>query len=233
MPDIFSSILSVGTTSTLDLGKVVLVISASLIFGLLVSLLYQFINKDETYSKSYLLTMVMLPAIIAIVIMLIGDNVARAFSLAGAFTLVRYRSVPGDPADLCYLFLSLAIGLACGLGYIAYGFVFFILLAILLIVLKFAKFGESKNSHMTLKITVPEDLNFSGAFDDYLNKYTTKWKLCRVKTADFGSVFELVYTIDIKKDIDQKAFIDELRTLNGNLNITLILSRNEDKLYSY
>mgnify|MGYP000854046958 CR=1 FL=1 len=231
MSNFFSSLLTDNSTSSLDLGKVVLIIGASLLFGILVSLLYQFINKEKTYVKSYLLTMVMLPAIISIVIMLIGDNVARAFSLAGAFTLVRYRSVPGDPEDLCYLFLSLAIGLACGLGYIGYGFVFFLMLALLLIVLKYINFGEGKNTHMTLKITVPEALNFNGIFDELLNKYTENWKLTRVKTVDFGSVFELVYTIDIKKSVNHKEFIDNLRTLNGNMNITLILSRNEDKLY--
>ena len=231
MFDQLNSIFTSNTNSALDLSKVLIIITSSLIFGILVSLLYQFINKGNTYAKSYLLTMVMLPAIIAVVIMLIGDNVARAFSLAGAFTLVRYRSIPGDPGDLCYLFLSLAIGLACGLGYIGYGFIFFILLSVFLIALKYLKFGENKPTHMTLKITVPESLNFNGSFDNYLNKYTSSWKLCRIKTADFGSVYELVYTVDINKNTDQKKFIDDLRTLNGNLNITLVLSRNEDKLF--
>ena len=226
-----NSLITSSTASTLTVGKVVLIIAASLVFGILVSLLYQFINRGNTYAKSYLLTMVMLPAIIAVVIMLIGDNVARAFSLAGAFTLVRYRSLPSDPGDLCYLFLSLAIGLACGLGYIGYGCIFFLLLSALLLILNYLKFGESKQSHMTLKITVPESLNFNGAFDESLNKYSSSWNLCRIKTADFGSVYELVYTVDIHNSTDQKQFIDELRTLNGNLNITLILSRNEDKLY--
>ena len=227
---IFGTVFGEGVSLTL--GRMVFIIVSAIVLGLLISALYLYVHKKETFVKSYIFTIIMLPPMIAIIILLIGDNIARAFSLAGAFSLVRYRSAPGDPSDICYIFFSLAIGLACGLGYIAYGFVFFIMLSILTIILYKTNYGNPPASHMTLKITIPENLNYNGLFDEVLDKYTTAWRLNRIKTVDFGSLFDLVYTIEVdKENVDQKKFIDELRTLNGNLNITLILSRNEDKLY--
>lgn len=116
LDNVFNTILSDGVN--VDLGKMVLIILASIGLGLLISLLYLYNHRKESYVKSYIATMVMLPPIIALIILLVGDNIARAFSLTGAFSLVRYRSTPGDPSDICYLFFALAAGLACGLGYI-------------------------------------------------------------------------------------------------------------------
>jgi len=219
---------SIGDTLTLPamLGA----LGVALLLGLGISLIYLRTHKDEGYSASFVVTLIMLPAIISVIIMLIGNNVARAFSLAGAFSLIRFRSAPGDPKDIAYVFFSVAVGLACGMGYLAYAAVFAIVLCLAMAILHTIHFGHPKSAHMQLKITIPEDLNFQGLFDDILEHYTNSWSLKRIKTTDFGTLFEVVYTLRMKDSADQKKFIDELRCRNGNLNITLTLKEYEDKV---
>lgn len=229
MENIFDTVLS---SESLTVQQVIICTLSAIILGFVICMIYVFTHKRTGYSQSYILTIVMLPAIVAIIIMLVGNNMAKAFSLAGAFSLVRFRSTVGDPADISYIFFSLAIGLACGMGYVAFGFIFIIILGAIMILLNQFRFGTSPVTHMSLKITIPENLNYQGVFDNILNANTTSWNLRRVKTTEFGSLFELIYDINIRKEIDQKDFIDSIRTLNGNLNVTLILSRNEDNLYS-
>jgi len=203
---------------------VISVLGASLILGILISIVYIKTHKEEGYTASFTVTLIMLPAIIAIIILLVGNNVARAFSLAGAFSLIRFRSAPGDPKDIAYVFFTLAIGLACGIGYIGYAVIFAIILCAVMVVLNHINYAEPKDMSMTLKLTVPEDLNFQNLCDDILEKYTNSWKMKRVKTSEFGTLFEVVYNIELKQEVDQKKFIDELRCRNGNLNISLILN---------
>ncbi len=166
----------------------------------------------------------MLPAIISIIILLIGDNIARAFSLAGAFSLIRFRSAPGDPKDIAYVFFTLAVGLACSMGYIRYAGLFAVILGTVMLLLQKMKYASSQNTSMLLKVTVPENLNYEGLFDDILNKYTKSWEMNRVKTSDFGSLFNLFYRIEINKEYSQKTFLDELRCRNGNLDIALTMN---------
>ena len=229
MENIFDTVL---TTESLNTQQVIICTLSAVILGFLICLTYMFTHRKTGYSQGYILTIVMLPAIIAIIIMLVGNNMAKVFSFAGAFSLIRFRSIPGDPADISYVFFSVAVGLACGMGYIAFGFIFLIILGAIMILLNHFKFGTPSVTHMALKITIPENLNYQGVFDAILDANTTSWNLRRVKTTEFGSLFELIYDINIKNDIDQKKFMDTIRTLNGNLNVTLILSRNDDKIYS-
>lgn len=198
-----------------------IVIGASVISGLLISLAYMYTHKREGYVSSFVVTLVMLPVIISIIILLVGNNVARAFSLAGAFSIIRFRSAPGDPKDISYIFFTLAVGLACGMGYIVYAGIFTVILCGVMIVIDLVRFGENKAEEMQLSITVPEDLNFQGIFDEILDKYSDSWKMRRVRTRDFGALFELTYKIVIKNTVDKKKFLDELRCRNGNLNISL------------
>ncbi len=215
---------------TLTLSGMLLSLGAALLLGLVISLAYIRTHKEEGYSAGFTITLIMLPAIISLIIMLIGNNVARAFSLAGAFSLIRFRSAPGDPKDIAYVFFTLAVGLACGMGYLAYGIIFVIVLCLVMTLLHNFNFGKPKSSCMQLKISIPEDLNFQNLFDDILEHYTSSWCLKRVKTADFGTIFEAVYTINLKSTANQKQFIDELRCRNGNLNISLTLKEYEDRV---
>jgi len=226
------SIFSATTTvDSLTLLGMLSALGAALVLGLLISLAYIKTHKEEGYSAGFTITLIMLPAIIAVIIMLIGNNVARAFSLAGAFSLIRFRSAPGDPKDIAYVFFTLAVGLGCGMGYLAYALLFAIILCLVMIVLNQIDFAKPRTSIMQLKITVPEDLNFQELFDDILNSYTNTWNLKRIKTSDFGTIFEVVYNINLKQAADQKKFIDELRCRNGNLNITLTQKEYEDRIY--
>ncbi|MBR3716250.1 MAG: DUF4956 domain-containing protein [Clostridia bacterium] len=202
-------------------GAILAVTLSAFAFGLILSLVYLFSCRHERYSKGLSITLVLLPVIIGTVIMLVSDSFARAFGLAGAFSIIRFRSTQGNPKDLAYIFAGLAIGLACGMGYILCAAIITVLVCVILILLSVVKYGSSKTPPMLLKISVPESLNFVGVFDECLAKYTKTWKLVKVKSSNFGTMFDLTYDIKLKNDVNAKEFIDDLRCINGNLNILL------------
>jgi len=166
----------------------------------------------------------MLPIILSVIILFIGSNIARAFSLAGTLSIIRFRSAPGDPKDIGYIFFDIAAGLACGVGLFGYGAIFVVILCLIMILAEKFKFFEKKQMQKVLKITIPENLNYQGAFDEILKKYTKKYSLTRIKTTDLGSLFELNYNVIMLHDEDEQEFINELRCRNGNLNIILAVS---------
>lgn len=196
----------------------------SFVLGGLISITYMKTSLKNGYSQSFSLTLIMVPAVIAIIILLIGSNVARAFSLAGAFSIIRFRSAPGDPKDIAYVLFTMAAGLACGAGFYGYAVLFTFLLCLFMYILNLFNFGAKKTSQKLLKVTIPEDLDYEGALDEVLKKYTTGYELRKVRTTDLGSLFELVYTITMDNKTNQKEFIDALRCRNGNLNIILSMS---------
>lgn len=225
------TIISSTTGESFTLANALLVIGSSIILGLLISLAYMYTHKKEGYTPGFTITLIMLPVIISIIILLVGNNVARAFSLAGAFSIIRFRSAPGDPKDIYYIFFTLAVGLACGMGYIGYGVIVTVILCIIMIVLDKIKFAVPKTKNMRLKILVPEDLNYEGVFDKILDSYSTNWATESVKTKDFGALFEISYKIHLKEGVSQKNLIDELRCKNGNLTIALTSAGLEEKVY--
>ena len=196
------------------------VISASII-GFVISLVYMLTHKKEGYSQAFCVSLILLAPIVGMVILVIGNNVATAFSLAGAFALVRFRSAPGDPKDIAFVFMSVTMGLTCGLGYWIYAAIAVAVLCVIILVLHFVNYAGKKGNTYELKITVPETLNYVGVFDDVLKKYTNSFKLSRVKSVDFGALFELSFTVDLKDDKDIRKMLDELRAMNGNLKIML------------
>lgn len=217
------------TQSNVTLGSFLACTIAALILGFGVSVLYMLTHKKEGYTQSYAITLVMLPPIVCVLLMLI--NFVGGIAIAGIFGLTRYRSVAADPKDIGYVFLAMAIGVVTGMGYIAYGIIFLVLMAIVLFALNTMNYAAPKTSDMTLKISVPENLNYDGLFDPILNKYCVNWKLRRVKTTNFGSMFDCIYSIQLPTNVDQKKMIDELRTKNGNMTITLTLFKYDDKIY--
>lgn len=219
-------------SGTFTLNNVLIVIATAIVLGLVISLTYIKTHKKEGYVPSFTVTLIMLPVIIAIIILLVGNNVARAFSLAGAFSIIRFRSAPGDPKDLSYVFFTLAVGLATGMGFVGYAVIFTIILCLLMIIIEVTKFAVPKSKALELKITVPENLNYEGIFDEILNKYTISWNLSRVRTRDFVALFELRYKLNVKQECDTKKFIDELRCRNGNLNISLTSDFVDERVYS-
>ncbi len=226
------TLLSSVIGDSLDLPGMLSALGAALALGLLISIVYIKTHKKELCPAGLTITLIMLPAIIAIIIMLIGNNIARAFSLAGAFSLIRFRSAPGDPKDIAYVFFTLGVGLACGMGYIFYAIIFTAVLCAIMVLLHVTKYAQKNQSSMQLKITIPESLNFQGLFDDVLYRYAQTWHLKRIKNSDFGSIFEVVFDIKLKEDANQKEFMDELRSRNGNLNIVLTLNEFQEKSYA-
>lgn len=178
-------------------------------------------SKNKNYHKDFIISLVILPAIVSVVILLIGNNIARAFSMGGAFALVRFRSAPGSGKDIAIVFLSMASGLACGLGYVSYAAIVTVIIIAVLIILSLTGFGESRSILKQLKITIPENLHYQSAFQDILETYTSKADLRNVKTTNMGSLFELTYIVELKADADEKSLIDDIRCRNGNLNISL------------
>lgn len=212
--------------SSLSASEALTAMAVSLIFGLIISATYMLTHKDG-YQRSFVITLTMLPIILAVIILFVGSNIARAFSLAGTLSIIRFRSAPGDPEDIGYIFFDIAAGLACGVGLYIYGTVFVILLCLFMIIITKLNFGSEKDSAKILKILIPEDLNYEGAFDEIFNKYTSSKRLVKVKTTELGSIYEVVYNIKIAKNADEKAFLDEIRCRNGNLSIMLSLAADE------
>lgn len=222
------SLFTSTASESLTFGTTLLSILSALILGLGISLVYIHTHKNEEYNASFTITLIMLPAIIAMIILLVGNNVARAFSLAGAFSLIRFRSAPGDSKDIAYVFFTLGVGLACGMGFIGYATLFALILCGVMVVLTKLNFGSRRISSMRLKIVIPEDMSYHGAFDEVFAEYTTSNKLIKVKTAEFGSLFEITYEIIMKDMADSKMFIDKLRCKNGNLKVALTINENRE-----
>lgn len=207
--------------SSLTVANLLYVLLASTALGLVLSGIFVFTHRKSVYDKTFSTTLIVLPLVITIVIILVSDDLARAFSLAGVFALVRFRTAIADSRDITYILGSVGIGLANALGYLGFAVIITAFLSAVFILLHYLKFSQDKATHAKLKIVIPENLNYTHVFDEVFQKYVVSHQLQRVKTTDFGTLFELTYLVKLKPDIDQKEFLDELRVRNGNLNITL------------
>lgn len=220
MDNLFNNILANVTTELSALQCVVTMLSA-LVLGGAIAFTYKKTQDEEYYQRSLAITLTMLPIILSVIILFVGSDIARAFSMAGTLSIIRFRSAPGDAKDIGFIFFAVAAGLACGVGLYGYGALFVILLCIALLVIEKIKAFTVKNIRKTLKITIPENLNYQHAFDDILARYTIRHKLTKIKTTDLGSLFELVYSVSMLPKQDEQEFLNELRCRNGNLSIIL------------
>lgn len=211
---IFGSIMANGTIT----GTAFLISTlCSLAIGIFIAFMYTIKN---TYSKSYIITLALLPAIVQVVIMLVNGNIGAGVAVAGAFSLVRFRSAPGSGKEITSIFLAMAVGLATGMGYIGIAALFAVIITLANLILNSTGFGSGANEEKTLKITVPEGLDFEGIFDDIFERYTTKAELVEVKTSGMGSLYKLNYSVVLRSKASTKGMIDEMRQRNGNLEIS-------------
>ena len=210
--------------NAMTLSAFLMCIFAALVLGVLTALVFSFRNK---HSGSLILALAVLPPIVTLVIMMVNGNIGAGLAVAGTFSLVRFRSAPGTAREICGLFMSTAIGITCGMGFIGIAAVFFLVMAVFLVLLSLFRFGETAASSRQLKITIPENLDYDGLFDDIFEKYTSRHELVRVKTTNMGTLYELTYTINLKTPEVSKQFIDDILCRNGNLNI--ICGRASDK----
>lgn len=215
----FETILT--TDGGMEIAAVLTCLLVALVLGVVLSLVYMLSDNTRKYSVNFAITLVILPAIVALVIMLVGSNVARAFSVAGAFTLIRFRSVPGNSRDITCIFFAMAIGLTAGIGYVSLAAIVTVSVGGIYVILMRSPYAKHKGERRQLRITIPENLNYEGAFDEVFAAFTDSCSLERVKTTNLGALYELTYSIVLKNDISQKDFIDQLRCRNGNLNIIL------------
>lgn len=228
MPDsITAALTATAASAAASVPDTVIAMGLALIYGLIISLCYLKTTRSMASQHGFAVTLIMLPMIMAIIILFVGSDVARAFSLAGTASIIRFRSAPGDAKDIGFIFFALAAGLSCGVGMYLAGGIFAVFLTVTILILDKIRYGQKKNPPQTLKITIPEDLNYKDAFTDILKSNTEQYALQRVKTTDLGSLFQVSYQIILNKDTDEKRFLDELRCRNGNLSIVLTMAANE------
>ena len=209
---LFSSIF----TSTFTLGQFLIAVLASLVLGFVVSIYYMFRN---TYSKSFVPSLMLIPAIECVVIIMINGNMGAGIAVAGSFALIRFRSARGSAKDLTAIFMAMAIGIICGTGYIGIAVLFTLIVCAVGMFLSFAKYGECDGKMRYLKITVPENLNYDEAFEEVLDNYCSSYEIEKVKTLSLGSLFRVDYSIVMKDTSKIKAMVDDLRIRNNNLEI--------------
>lgn len=217
---LFLGLFDTDMTRTIEVGDFILCIGCSLIIGVLLAVAYQHHTRG---SRSYLFTLALLPAIVCVVIMMVNGNIGTGLAVAGAFSLVRFRSVPGSAKEITMLFLAMGTGLLTGMGYVGFAFVFAIIMSVVTVIYNQFDFGMKKAGlrYKTLNIMIPEDLDYSNVFDDVLKEYTTDYELTRVKTTNMGSMYRLTYQLTMKKEVSEKEMIDMLRCRNGNLEISV------------
>lgn len=212
--------------SELTLVSFLICTAVSLLLGVGTALVSMYRSRT---TQSFAVTLAILPAVVQLVIMLVNGNLGAGVAVAGAFGLVRFRSAPGTAKEIGALFLAMAIGLATGMGYVGLAVIAFVIVAAMML-LTAVNFGGANEHERELKITIPESLDYDGLFDDLFEKYTKSCVLERVKTSNMGTLYELTYRVTLPDDHAPKAFLDELRCRNGNLNIICGREATKDAL---
>ena len=221
MPEnLFRGLFDTDMTQVIGVSEFLLCIGSALLIGLILAACYTYRAR---YTRSFVATMALLPAIVCVVIMMVNGNVGTGVAVAGAFSLVRFRSVPGSAKEIGAIFLAMGTGLILGMGYIGYAFLIAILLGGISALYNYMDFGAGKRFalYKTLHITIPEDLDYPGVFEALLKDYASNYQLTQVKTTNMGSLFRLTYNMTLRKDANEKELIDKLRCRNGNLEITI------------
>lgn len=211
-------------TAVFSIQDILMVSGFSLFLGLVIAKCYMMVGA---YRKNFVLTLAILPLLVSMIIMIVNGNVGASVAVLGAFGLVRFRSAPGSAKDIGFIFFTMAIGLIVGMGYLSLAALMTAIIGGCFVLFTNTTLFDESSIDRSLRITVPEDLNYVGAFDAILSYYTTSYKLTSVKTTNMGTMFELKYDIILKDQKLEKEFIDELRCRNGNLTILLGLSQRD------
>ncbi len=220
LENLFKGLFDSELTAVISVSDFMLCLGFSLVLGLVMAISYMYRTR---YTKSFVVTLALLPAVVCVVIMLVNGNVGTGVAVAGAFSLVRFRSVPGTAKEICSLFLAMGAGLIAGMGYLGFAVLFTVVMCAVYILYNVLDFGSGKNAdiYKTFTVTIPEDLNYTSVFDDIFTEYTAAHKLTCVKTTNMGSMFRLTYNVTLKNAAIEKEMIDKIRCRNGNLEITV------------
>ena len=228
LDSLFRGIFDTDMTTVIPVSQFLLCVGCALVIGLFLAFTYMYKTR---YTKSFVVTLALLPAVVCVIIMMVNGNVGAGVAVAGAFSLVRFRSVPGTAKEIGILFLAMAAGLITGMGYLGYALLFAVILGLITLLYSHLDFGSRKKDtlYKTLHITIPEDLDYTGVFEDLLKTYTSSWKLVQVKTTNMGSLYRLTYNLTLRRANSERELIDQLRCRNGNLEITM--SKQETTVY--
>jgi hypothetical protein len=224
---IFRGIFDTDMTKAISISAFLLCVGCALVIGFIMAVMYMYRTR---YTKSFVVTLALLPAVVCVVIMMVNGNVGTGVAVAGAFSLVRFRSAPGTAKEIGAIFLAMGAGLICGMGYLGYAFLFAVLLSGISMLYSSTGFGVQKKDalYKILHITIPEDLDYTGIFEELLNEYASAWDLVQVRTTNMGSLFRLTYHLTLRDANLEKELIDKLRCRNGNLEI--VVSRQESTI---
>ena len=207
---IFKGIFDSSAMTVISVTDFLLCVAVALALGAGIALTA---SRRSGLSHSFLATLAALPALVCVTIMMV------------AFSLVRFRSAPGTAKEIALIFMAMVSGLVAGMGYLAYAVLFTLIMCIIFLIL--GRFDpEARGLTKTLRVTIPEDLDYDGVFDGLMAEYCKQWKLTQVKTVNMGSLFRLNYQLTLKPGANEKAFIDALRCHNGNLEIALLQGEN-------
>ena len=220
LENLFGGLFDTDLTTVISVTDFLLCLGCSLVLGLVMAFAYMYRTR---YTKSFVITLALLPAVVCVVIMLVNGNVGTGVAVAGAFSLVRFRSVPGTAKEICTLFLAMGAGLIAGMGYLGFAVLFTVIMCVIFALYNCLDFGAKKNAatFKTFNITIPEDLDYTGVFDDIFAEFTRSHDLIRVKTTNMGSMFKLTYNVELTDATREKEMIDKLRCRNGNLEIAV------------
>ena len=220
LENLFKGLFDTNLTTVISVTDFILCLGTSLVIGIILALSYMYRTR---YTKSFVITLALLPAVVCVVIMMVNGNVGTSVAVAGAFSLVRFRSVPGTAKEICVLFLAMGAGLIAGMGYLGFALLFAVIMCAVFALYNCLSFGTKKNAatFRTLTVTIPEDLDYSGVFDDIFARYTRSHDLVRVKTTNMGSMFKLTYNVELSDVTREKEMIDMMRCRNGNLEIAV------------
>lgn len=215
---IFKGIFDSSAMTVIPISDFLLCVAVALVIGAGIALTA---SRRANLSHSFLAALAALPALVCVTIMMVNGNIGAGVATAGAFSLVRFRSAPGTAKEIALIFMAMVAGLVAGMGYLAYAALFALILCVIFLLLGCFD-PEAKGLTKTLRITIPEDLDYDGVFDGLMKEYCKRWRLTQVKTVNMGSLFRLNYQLTLKDGANEKAFIDALRCHNGNLEIALL-----------
>lgn len=213
----FESILN-QTSGSLSINSAAICIGVSAVLGMIIALVHMTTSR---YTKNFIITLALLPMLVQVVIMMVNGNLGTSVAVLGAFSLVRFRSLPGNSREIISIFFAMAVGLAVGMGQITFAVSVTVIISLLLFVFSKTKFGEKQELERNLKIMIPENLDYTTIFDDIFAQYMAQVVLDRVKTTNMGTMYELTYQIVMKKGKNEKELMDEIRCRNGNLTVVL------------
>ena len=220
----FNSVIGSGG---LNITSMSIIVISAIILGLIIAYVHMITSK---YSKNYVVTLAILPILVSTVMIMVNGNLGTGVAIAGAFSLVRFRSLPGNSREIISVFWAMAIGTAIGMGQVIFASIITIVVGLLILIFYKTRFGDEKYSNKILDIIIPENLDYDKVFDEVFNKYVDNYELLKIKTTNLGSLYELKYEIMLKSGANIKEFIDDLRVRNGNLKISMHKAQVEEVL---